>query len=107
MSRNANVRLLDMVGATGDGALFNLIVPQFAAAVQAEIFGSPTQCVIKLLGLLDGSTFDTLSVLDITNGYISGKIIQFPEPKLFRQVKGNISSLTAGCAVSLYLSTRE
>ncbi len=107
MSRNANVRLLDMMETTGDGSLFNLIVPQFAAAIQAEIFGSPTQCVINLLALLDGSTFDTLSVLDITNGYTSGKIIQFPEPRLFRQVKGNVSALTSGCAVSLYLSTRE
>lgn len=104
---SANIRLLDNVSVTGDGATINMIVPQSAAAIQAEIFGGPTACVIKLLGLLDGTTFDTLSVLDITNGYISGKIIQFPEPKMFRQVKGTVSSLTSGCSVSLYLSTKE
>lgn len=90
----------------GDGPLFNFMYPQLAAAVQAEISGAPSACVINIMALLDGGTWDTLCVLDIAQGYISGEIqpISFPAPVL--QVKANLATLTGGNApaVSCYLT---
>ena len=108
MTQTAAIRLLNGATATGDGPVFNLEFPQLAAAVQAEIFGAPTACVINVLALLDGSTWDTLCVLDINQGYVSGGIspISFPAP--IRQVKANIGALSGGTtpSVNLYFTAR-
>jgi hypothetical protein len=108
MTDTAAIRLLNAATATGDGPVFNLEFPQLAAAVQAEIAGAPTQAVINVMALIDGGTWDTLCVLDITQGYVSGEIspISFPAP--IRQVKGNIGALAGGTnpSVSLYFAAR-
>ena len=108
MTQTAAIRLLNAATVTGDGPAFNLEFPQFAAAVQAEIAGAPAQAVINLMGLLDGGTWDTLCVLDISQGYISGEISQVAFPAPVRQVKGNIGALAGGTspAVSLYFTAR-
>ncbi len=102
------IKLLNAAATTGDGPVFNLEFPQLAAAAQAEIAGAPIQAVINLMGLLDGSTWDTLCVLDTSQGYVSGEIspITFPAP--IRQIKGNIAALTGGTnpSVSLYFTAR-
>ena len=74
MTQTAAMRLLNVATTTGDGPVFNLEFPQLAAAVQAEIAGAPTQAVINVMALLDGGTWDTLCVLDISQGYVSGEI---------------------------------
>jgi hypothetical protein len=108
MTQTAAIRLLNTAATTGDGPVFNLEFPQLAAAVQAEIAGAPAQAVINLVGLLDGGTWDTLCVLDISQGYISGEIspVTFPAP--VRQVKGNIGALAGGTnpSISLYFTAR-
>jgi hypothetical protein len=108
MTQTVAIRLLNGASAPGDGAVFNLEFPPLAAAVQAEIAGAPAQAVINLMGLLDGGTWDTLCVLDISQGYVSGEIspVTFPAP--VRQVKGNIGALTGGTnpAVSFYFAAR-
>jgi hypothetical protein len=108
MTDTAAIRLLNAATTTGDGPVFNLEFPQLAAAVQAEIAGAPTQAVINVMALIDGGTWDTLCVLDITQGYVSGEIspISFPAP--IRQVKGNIGALAGGTnpSVSLYFAAR-
>jgi hypothetical protein len=108
MTQTAAIRLLNAATAAGDGPVFNLEFPQLAAAVQAEIAGAPAQVVINLMGLLDGGTWDTLCVLDIAQGYVSGEIspVTFPAP--VRQIKGNIGTLTGGVSpsVSLYFTAR-
>jgi hypothetical protein len=108
MTQTAAIRLLNGAAATGDGPVFNLEFPQLAAAVQAEILGAPTACVINVMALLDGATWDTLCVLDINQGYVSGEIspISFPAP--IRQVKGNIGALSGGItpSVNLYFTAR-
>jgi hypothetical protein len=108
MTQTAAIRLLNAATAAGDGPAFNLEFPQLAAAVQAEIAGAPAQAVINLMGLLDGGTWDTLCVLDMSQGYISGEIspVTFPAP--VRQVKGNVGALAGGTspAVSLYFAAR-
>jgi hypothetical protein len=108
MTQTAAIRLLNAATAPSDGPVFNLEFPQLAAAVQAEISGAPAQAVINLMGLIDGGTWDTLCVLDIGQGYISGEIspVTFPAP--VRQVKGNIGALAGGAspAVSLYFTAR-
>jgi hypothetical protein len=108
MTQTAAIRLLNAATAAGDGPVFNLEFPQLAAAVQAEITGAPAQAVINLMGLLDGSTWDTLAVLDISQGYISGEISPLTFPAPVRQVKGNIGTLAGGTspAVSLYFTAR-
>jgi len=82
MAQTAAMKLLNAAATTGDGPVFNLEFPQLAAAVQAEIAGAPTQAVINVMALLDGGTWDTLCVLDISQGYVSGEIsaISFPAP---------------------------
>ena len=108
MTQTAAIRLLNAATAAGDGPVFNLDFPQLAAAVQADIAGAPAQAVINLMGLLDGGTWDTLCVLDVSQGYLSGEIspVTFPAP--VRQVKGNIGALAGGTspAVSLYFTAR-
>lgn len=108
MTQTAAIKLLNSAATTGDGPVFNLEFPQLAAAVQAEISGAPTQAVINLMALLDGGTWDTLCVLDTSQGYVSGEIspIAFPAP--IRQVKGNIATLIGGTnpSVSLYFAAR-
>ena len=108
MTQTAAIKLLNAATTTGDGPVFNLEFPQLVAAVQAEIAGAPTQAVINVMALLDGTTWDTLCVLDTGQGYVSGEIspITFPAP--IRQIKGNIGVLTGGTnpLVSLYFTAR-
>jgi hypothetical protein len=60
------------------------------------------------MGLLEGGTWDTLCVLDISQGYVSGEISPLALPAPVRQVKGNIGALSGGTspAVSLYFTAR-
>ena len=108
MTQTAAIKLLNTATTTGDGSVFNLEFPQLAAAVQAEIAGAPTQAVVNVMALLDGGTWDTLCVLDSSQGYVSGEIspIIFPAP--IRQIKGNVATLTGGTnpSVSLYFTAR-
>jgi hypothetical protein len=108
MSLTAAITLLNGATTTGDGPVFNLEFPQLAAAVQAEITGAPSQAVINIMAMLDGSTWDTLAVLDINQGYANGEMsaISFPAP--IRQIKGNVSSLSGGTnpTISLYFAAR-
>jgi hypothetical protein len=108
MTQTAAIRLLNAATATGDGPVFNLEFPQLAAAVQAEIAGAPAQAVISLMGLLDGGTWDTLCMLDISQGYVSGEISPLTFPAPVRQVKANIGALAGGTnpSVSLYFTAR-
>ena len=108
MTQTAAIKLLSAATTTGDGPVFNLEFPQLAAAVQAEIAGAPTQAVINVMALLDGGTWDTLCVLDISQGYLSGEISTFNLPTPIRQVKGNIGALAGGTnpSVSLYFTAR-
>jgi hypothetical protein len=108
MPQTAAFTLLSAATATGDGPVFNLEFPQLAAAVQAIISGAPTQAVINVMALLNGSTWDTLAVLDTNQGYLSGEIatISFPAPIV--QIKGNLGTLTGGTSpsVTLYFTAR-
>jgi hypothetical protein len=108
MAQTAAIRLINGATATGDGPIFNLEFPQLAAAAQAEIFGAPTACVVNVMALIDGGTWDTLCVLDINEGYVSGEIspISFPAP--IRQIKGNIGTVSGGTnpSVNLYFTAR-
>lgn len=112
MSLTGAFRLLDgqtVAGASasgdtpgaGDGPVHKLMFPHLAASVQAEINGNPTACVINVMALLDGATWDTIAVLDIAEGYVSGEIqpISFPAP--FRQIKANLATLSGGTAPSV------
>ena len=109
MTQTAAIKLLNAASTIGDGSVFNLEFPQLAAAVQAEIAGSPSQAVINLMALLDGATWDTLCVLDTSQGYVSGEISSITLPAPIRQIKGNIGTLTGGTnpSVSLYFSARR
>ena len=51
MTQTVAIKLLNAAATTGDGPVFNLEFPQLAAAVQAEIAGTPTQAVINLMAL--------------------------------------------------------
>jgi len=106
MTQTVAIKLLNGAVTTGDGPVFNLDFPQLGAAVQAEIAGAPTQAVINVMALLDGSTWDTLCVLDTGQGYISGEISPLSFPAPVRQVKGNIGTLSGGTnpSVSLYFT---
>jgi hypothetical protein len=108
MTQTAAITLLSAAAATGDGPVFNLEFPQLAAALQAEIAGAPTQAVINVMALLDGGTWDTLAVLDVNQGYVSGEISAINVPTPIRQVKGNIGALAGGThpSVSLYFTAR-
>jgi hypothetical protein len=108
ITQTVAIKLLNAAQAAGDGPAFNLEFPQLAAAVQAEISGAPAQAVVNLMGLLDGATWDTLCVLDISQGYVSGEISPLTFPAPVRQIKGNIGALAGGAnpAISLYFTAR-
>jgi hypothetical protein len=107
MAQTASSTLLSAVSATGDGPVIKTMFPVLAVGVQAEIAGSPAACVINVMALLDGVTWDTIAVLDVTQGYVSGEITMLAIPTLVRQIKGNIGSLSAGATVSLYVTWRH
>ena len=108
MTQSAAIKLINAATSTGDGPVFNLEFPQLAGAVQAEIAGAPAQVVINVMGLVDGATWDTLCVLDTSQGYVSGEISPLTFPAPIRQIKGNVGTLTGGTspAVSLYFTAR-
>jgi hypothetical protein len=101
--------LLNDVTASGDGPALKVMQPIVIEALQAEISGAPAACIVNLLGLIDGSTFDTIATLDISQGYVSGGIVMLPLPVLVKQIKGNVGSLSGGIApsVSLYVAWRN
>src|SRR5260370_13762538 len=101
MTQTVAIKLLNAAVTTGDGPVFNLDFPQLAAAVQAEIAGAPTQAVINVMALLDGGTWDTLCVLDTSQGYVSGEISPLTFPAPVRQIKGKSVPLPAGPIPSL------
>jgi hypothetical protein len=103
MTQTAAIKLLNAATTIGDGPVFNLEFPQLAAAVQAEIAGAPTQAVITLMALLDGATWDTLCVLDTSQGYVSGEISSITLPVPVRQIKGNVAALVGGTNPSVFL----
>jgi hypothetical protein len=109
MATTGGATLLNQVTVTGDGSVFKTMYPVLAMALQAEISGSPTACVINVLGLIDGATFDTIATLDVSQGYVSGEISMLTLPVLVKQIKGNIGSLSGGNApsVSLYVAWRD
>lgn len=107
MAATAAIKLLNAADATGDGPVFDLSYPQLASAVQAEIFGAPTACVVNVMALLDGATWDTLCVLDVSQGYLSGEIQPLTFPATVRQIKANISALSSGGSVNLYYTSNH
>jgi hypothetical protein len=110
LSRTVSFTMLDGVTtgvATGDGPVFRVDFPYLAAAVQAEISGAPGACVINIMGLIDGSTYDTVAVLDIAQGYVSGEVSPLTFPVPLRTIKGNIGALSNGAAVKLYFMAVE
>lgn len=109
MAQIGGGKLLDAVTVTGDGPVLKDPTAMEALAVQAEITGAPTACVINVMGLIDGGTFDTLCTLDINEGYVSGEIAVLQKPVLITQIKGNLATLTGGSGptVSLYVRWRH
>lgn len=102
----AVTNLLRAVTTTGDGDIYNALLAPLAASVQAEITGAPSVCVINVMGMISGSTWDTLAVLDITQGYISGELQPLTLPVGVTQFKGNVGALSGGATVTLHLATR-
>ena len=106
MSTTCTTNLLRAVTTTGDGDIFNALLAPLAASIQAEITGAPAVCVINLMGMISGGTWDTLAVLDVTQGYISGEVQPLALPTGVVQFKGNVSALSGGATVTLHLATR-
>lgn len=104
--QTVRTRLLDAAAATGDGQIFQNVIPFFAVALQLEITGSPTAVVVSLKGLIDGSTYDVLAVLDTSAGYISGEIVMLQLPVPVRTLKCSLDTLTGGTnpTVSAYFA---
>jgi hypothetical protein len=88
--------LLLNASATGDGNVYDNVVPFYAAALQLEIAGAPSQAVVTLSGLINGVTFTPLMVLDTAQGYLSGEVAQLQLPVLVRQVKCTLNTLAGG-----------
>jgi hypothetical protein len=88
--------LLSSQTTTGDGPIYDNVVPFMASALQLEISGAPTQVVVTLYGLINGSTWAPLAVLDTAQGYLSGEVATLQLPALVRQVKANLGVLTGG-----------
>jgi hypothetical protein len=97
MTQTAAMKLLNAATTVGDGPVFNLEFPQLAAAVQAEIAGAPTQVVINVMALLDGGTWDTLCVLDTSQGYLSGEIAPITFPAPIRQIRRSPATIRRPC----------
>jgi hypothetical protein len=117
MSLTERLRLLlnqTVAGATGsgttqgagDGPIFDMSYAHLAGSVQGEISGNPTACVINIMGLLDGATWDTLAVLDLSQGYVSGEIQTLPYPSTVVKIKANLATLSGGAnpSVSCYFT---
>lgn len=103
-----STRLLDGATATGDGSVFQDVIPLEAVTVQAEITGSPTRVVVSLKGLIGGATYDTLAVLDTAAGYLSGEIVALQIPAGVRTLKASLDTLSGGTnpTVTLHFSGR-
>lgn len=113
MAHTAVVPLLTGALTTGDGPVFPQMFPFMVGSVQAEISPTCTACVINIMARISGNTWDTLCVLDIGEGYISGEIQPVTFPALVRDLKANIGSMTPGtlpngdAGVSVYFAARE
>ena len=90
--------LLAAATVTGDGPVYDNVVPFLATALQLEITGAPTRVVVNLQGLISGATYDTLAVLDTDQGYLTGEVVMLQLPVPVRQVKCNLGTLTGGTA---------
>ncbi|HEY8837229.1 MAG TPA: hypothetical protein VIO16_06005 [Dehalococcoidia bacterium] len=88
--------LLAAASATGDGPVYDNGVPFFAAALQLEFTGAPAQVVVNLYGLIHGTTWALLAVLDTAQGYLAGEVASLQVPVLVRQVKCNLGTLSGG-----------
>ena len=96
--------LLNGATTTGDGPVFDILLQPFIMSVQAVISGSPATCVINVMASLDSMTWDTVMVLDVTEGYISGEIQTISFPIVAKQIKGNVGAISSGASVSLYMA---
>jgi hypothetical protein len=66
LTQTVAIMLLDAAQAAGNGPVFNLEFPPLARCRAGEITGASAQAVINLMELVDGATWDTLCVLDIS-----------------------------------------
>lgn len=109
MAESQIMRLLDAVTATGDGPVEQLVFPRLAVAVQMETTGAPTQVKVTVKGLIAGSTYGTLCVLDTLGGYTAGEIVMLPIPVLATTIKASLDTLSGGSnpTVSLYCAVRR
>jgi hypothetical protein len=100
--------LLDGATFTGDGPIFDNGVAMKSGAVQAEISGAPSSCIINIMAMLPrSSTFDTIAVLDTREGYFSGEIVPL-QPVPGTKFKANLAALTGGInpSVNCWLTLR-
>jgi hypothetical protein len=99
--QTVRTRLLDGATGTGDGPVFQAVQPFLYCALQLEITGAPTAVKVSLKGLIDGTTYDTLAVLDTAAGYASGEIVALTMPVGVRNLKCSLDTLTGGTAPSV------
>ena len=102
-------KLLNAVTVVGVGPEISGIGPVALGSFAAEWTGSPTRVVVTIKGIIDGSTYDTLVVIDSDQGYTSGEIVFMSFPTMVRRVKASLDVLTGGSSptVSCYMSTRD
>lgn len=92
---------LGLNAAGQSGPVVNLLWPQSTVALQVEISGTPVACQILLKGQIMGGTFDTLAILDVAEGYVSGQVqpIAFPIP--VRNFFAQLGALSGGGNLSV------
>lgn len=108
MSEAVRTTLLNAATATGDGPEFDNIAPMWAVGLQLVFTGAPSQVVVSLKGLIDGTTYDTIAVVDTAQGYVSGEMLPLTFPIPVRRVKCNLATLSGGSSptVTAYFAGR-
>lgn len=106
MSETVRLTLLAGATAIGDGPVFDLDYPYISAAWQIEYpNGTPGTLTGSILGLIDGSTYGTLATF--SQATANGAITALTYPLVVRKLKANISAISPGAVVNLYLALRK
>jgi hypothetical protein len=104
MAQTVQGKLLAAATATGDGPVFDNIVPMTIGSFQLEYSGAPSRVAVTVQGLIgDSATWGTLLSIDTLQGAQNGQIFSLNFPVAVRQLKANLGTLTGGSSPSVNL----
>jgi hypothetical protein len=99
MASSLSGKSLDAATATGAGSALTFHVPQTRFSMHVKATGSPTACVVRLEGSVDGSFFASILEIDLSGGGLPDPMNTWNVSATvapFVAVRANLISLSGG-----------